>query len=151
MRKIIFLTALLTVLYGCGAKKTYEKTVETKLIDSTIRIKETLRTPPILSTLVIDEICDTTTQRPKKFNQSFVFNGDTLKLSLQNNQLRFEIEQLQKEIKRKDSIAVNNKQETVVKESTEIVRYRLDWRWILGALAVGFGIGFLRPWKYIKP
>lgn len=54
-------------------------------------------------------------------------------------------------------IEILTKYDTIFKERTkeviktvtkDQVKYRLDFRWIIGCLVIGFALGYLRPWRY---
>ena len=93
---------LLLLIVGCKTKQsTTEKVSEFK--SDTIYSKiETITRPPILSSLTINEICDTITGKPKEFNQLFIVGQDTLELSIENNKLKLNISQLEQLLKESD-------------------------------------------------
>jgi uncharacterized protein YcfL len=118
MEKIILILLFLT---SCKSSKSVEK-VETIKNDSLVIRSISTVQPNILSSLVINQICDTLTKKPKEFSQIFVIGEDTMAISLKNNNLNVEINQLKKILKQKDSvykskISIQNqsKKETIIK------------------------------------
>ena len=126
MEKIILILLLLT---SCKTTKSVEK-VETIKNDSLVIRSISTVQPNILSSLVINQICDTLTNKPKEFMQIFVIGQDTMAISLKNNNLNVEINQLKKIIKQKDSVFKNSI--SIQKESKKetIIKYRVP-RWAI--------------------
>ena len=57
------------------------------------------------------------------------------------------------------SVEILTKYDTIFKEKTKEViktvtknqvKYRTNWKWILGALVIGFALGYLRPWRVLR-
>jgi 2-phospho-L-lactate transferase/gluconeogenesis factor (CofD/UPF0052 family) len=118
MEKIILILLFLT---SCKSTKSVEK-VETIKNDSLVIRSISTVQPNILSSLVINEICDTLTDKAKEFRQIFVIGQDTMAISLKNNNLNVEINQLKRILKQKDSVYKNSisiqkelKKETIIK------------------------------------
>ena len=121
MEKIILILLLLT---SCKTTKSIEK-IETIKNDSLVIRSISTVQPNILSSLIINEICDSVTNKPKHFRQKFVIGKDTMLISLKNNNLNVEINQLKKIISQKDSVyksSINSKNKS--KKET-IIKYRI--------------------------
>ena len=121
MEKIILILLLLT---SCKTTKSVEKVENIKNDSLVIRSISTVQ-PNILSSLVINDICDSFTNKPKQFRQIFVIDQDTMAISLKNNNLNVEINQLKKIISQKDSVyksSINSKNKS--KKET-IIKYRI--------------------------
>lgn len=137
---------LLILAFGCKTKE-YVVSERTKT-DSLIIKTETIKAPVISDLLVIPDICDTITNKVTKFRKVFVVNGDSIELlTNEANELKFEIKTLEKDLHTKDSVYRSSLETD--KERVKKVKYRTDWRLILGALVVGGLIGFFRPWRLI--
>jgi 2-phospho-L-lactate transferase/gluconeogenesis factor (CofD/UPF0052 family) len=126
MEKIILILIFLT---SCKSTKSVEK-VETIKNDSLVIRSISTVQPNILSSLVINEICDTLTDKAKEFRQIFVIGQDTMAISLKNNNLNVEINQLKRILKQKDSVYKNSIsiQKELKKET--IIKYRVP-RWAI--------------------
>ncbi len=143
----LFLFLIVVLLTSCRAKKV-EKT-EVRQSDTLIVKKEQIKAPNLNHTLTIHEICDSITGEVVKFRDVFVIDGDSIEiLTNENNQLIRRIKANERVISEKDSI-ISVREEKAVSVS-EIVRYRIDWKWTLGTLAIGLAIGLIKPWRFIK-
>lgn len=143
---LLILLLCVVLLASCRAKK-IERT-EIRQSDTLIVKRETIRAPNLNHTLTVHDICDSITGEVVKFRDVFVIDGDSIEiLTNENNQLIRRIKAHERIISEKDSI-ISVREESVVNVS-ETVRYRIDWKWTLGALVLGLGIGLIKPWKYI--
>lgn len=137
---------LILVATSCGSKKKVFTSVS-KVTDSLIVKVEKVERPPLLSSLTIDEICDSVTNRPVKFKKIFVVKNDTIEISTIDNQLRFKFQAQSEVIKQmRDELRVKDSE---LKESSEKVKYHTDFKLLLGALIVGLVIGWVRPWRFL--
>ncbi|RDY57732.1 hypothetical protein [Flagellimonas nanhaiensis] len=137
---------LIFLLLGCKTKKQVLRT-EIRTSDTLIVKSEMIKAPVLNQALTIEQICDTVTGEVVRFKKVFVVDGDSIEiLTNDNNQLQVKISQLEKLVKQKDSIAsVKESENTMVSENTI---YKKDWRWIFSALAIGFSIGIIKPWRF---
>ncbi len=144
--KIILLIAL--VVCGCRTKKLVSKT-EIKKSDTLIVKTEVIKAPVLNQSLTIKEICDSVTGEVVRFKKVFVVDGDSIEiLTNENNELSIKIAQLEKTLKKKDSIArISDSKETSDVHETI---YRKDWRWIIGTFILGSVFGFFKPWKHLS-
>ena len=124
MEKIILILLLLT---SCKTTKSVEK-VETIKNDSLVIRSISTVQPNILSSLVINDICDSVTNKPKYFRQKFVIGKETMLISLKNNNLNVEINQLKKIISQKDSVYKNSISSQNQSKKETIIKYRIP-RW----------------------
>lgn len=103
--KYIFIYLIVFFFVNC---KTQKKVVEEKLSiiksDITHSSVETIKIPPIATSLTINEVCDSITGKPNDFKQIVVIGQDTLELSLENNDLRLKVNRLEQELSKTDSI-----------------------------------------------
>ena len=137
MTKIKYILLYLVFIFfvGCKpSKSVIEKVSETKS-DTLYNKVETVIRPPVLNNLTIFDICDTITGKPKEFRYKYIFEKDTLELSLLNNELNFSIDQIKLLQYKNDSLVriINSdkkesKQETVTKFKTP------KWNWIIMSL-----------------
>lgn len=140
------LILLLLLIGGCRAKKV-ERT-EIQRSDTLIVKKEVIKAPVLSQTLTFSEICDTITGLPRSVEYVHVVDGDSIQiLTTANNTLKLQIKARERTISEKDS-EVSRVREKLAQVS-EVVRYRIDWSWTLGALVVGLVIGLTKPWRYI--
>ncbi len=142
MKNIIRLFLVLALLSSCRSKKTVLDKIETVKSDTLIVKSETVVRPPILSSLTINEICDTLTGKPKVFKQVFVIDGDTLELSLKNNELTLYNNQLKKTISKKDSVYEALKSEVKQLRESVTIKYRIP----LWAILTIIGLGAYSLW-----
>jgi hypothetical protein len=127
--KVFVFAFLVFSASSCRTTKSVEK-VETIKNDSLVIRSISTVQPNILSSLVINQICDSVTNKPKEFRQIFVIGQDTMAISLKNNNLNVEINQLKKILKQKDSVYKNSI--SIQKESKKetIIKYRVP-RWAI--------------------
>jgi uncharacterized protein YcfL len=126
MEKIILILLFLT---SCKSSKSVEK-VETIKNDSLVIRSISTVQPNILSSLVINEICDSITNKPKQFKQKFVIGQDTMLISLKNNNLNVEINQLKKILKQKDSVYKSKISIQNQSKKETIIKYRIP-KWLI--------------------
>ena len=142
----LFLFLAVALLGGCRAKKV-ERT-EVQRSDTLIVKKEVIKGPVLNHSLTIHEICDSITGEVVRFEKVFVVDGDSIQLlTTANNTLKLEIRARERTISEKDSEISRIKEEA--SSTSEVVRYRIDWSWTLGALVVGLVIGLTKPWRYL--
>lgn len=128
--KIVLFYLLCLLVIGCASKKSLIEKVSEVKSDTIYSKIETITRPPILSSLTIEEVCDTITGKPKHFKQVFVVGQDTLELSIDNNNLRLNISQLEQIIKERDSIYKASKSETKTSLEENTVEYKTPkWCW----------------------
>lgn len=139
---------ILCVLLFFGCKTTEYRTSESRVIDSLIIKSEKVITAPILSSLTLNDLCDTLTGKPKEFDYRIITRwGDTTRVWNENNELQIAVSQQGDTIK--DLRDELKSKESFIKETSQKVKYRLDFRWIIGCLVIGFLIGWIRPWRWI--
>jgi uncharacterized protein YcfL len=126
MEKIILILLFLT---SCKSTKSVEKVQTIKNDSLVIRSISTVQ-PNILSSLFINEICDLVTNKPKQFKQKFVIGQDTMLISLNNNNLNVEINQLKKLISQKDSVYKSKISIQNQSKKETIIKYRVP-RWAI--------------------
>jgi len=137
--KVIALYLLVIFIMGCAAKKNVYRNISTKVTDTLILKTEVIKAPLLNSTLVIKELCDSITSKPKPFQQTFVVGKDTVFVKVDNNQLTFKVEQLEKEILRRDSVKLTSSKEVIDVTKKETIRYR--WAritWVFLSIIVVF-------------
>lgn len=131
-------------LSGCKTKKTTIEKVDTVKNDTLIIKSESVVSPPILSSLTIEEVCDTVTGNPKDFQQVFVIEGDTLELSIRNNQLKLYNNRLQRTISQKDSVLKVEYDRYRELKSSETIIYRTPFKiWVIMILMVLIIVGLI--------
>jgi hypothetical protein len=138
--KTILLYIFFVFAVGCKTKQTYIEKVSEKKIDSVYISTKTIETPPILSSLTINQICDTLTGKPKEFKQSILIGDDILELSIKNNNIKLDLERLKRTISKQDSVSRLELSNIHTEITSEIIKYRTDWRiiFILSSLIVLF-------------
>ena len=136
----------MVLLGGCRAKKV-ERT-EIRQSDTLIVKKEVIKAPVMNHSLTIHEICDSITGEVVRFEKVFVVDGDSIELlTTANNTLKLQIKARERTLSERDSEVSRVRKE--LREASEVVRYRIDWSWTLGALVVGLVIGLTKPWRYL--
>lgn len=147
MKNTIYILAIL-LLVGCRAKKETLK-AEVKQSDTLVVKSEVIKAPVLNQSLLIEQVCDTITGEVVRFKKVFVVDGDSIEvLTNANNELSIKISQRERELQKSDSTVQKLKEQ--LSSVSETIIYRKDWNWIFGALAVGFLIGFFRPWRFIS-
>lgn len=137
------------LLVSCRTKKEVLKT-EVKQSDTLIVKSEVIKAPVLNQSLTIHEICDSITGEVVRFEKIFVVDGDSINiLTDANNSLHIRINQRERDLSTKDSIIRVLRSQ--LKSVSETVIYKKDWKWIIGAAAIFFAIGFFRPWRFLKP
>jgi len=122
--KVFVFAFLMIFALSCKTTKSVEK-IETIKNDSLVIRSISTVQPNILSSLFINEICDSVTSKPKQFRQKFVIGQDTMLISLKNNNLNVEINQLKKIIKQKDSVYKNSISVQNQSKKETIIKYRI--------------------------
>lgn len=146
MRNYILILLVTILATGCKSKQVHR--TEVRQSDTLIVKKEVIKAPVMNHSLTIHEICDTITGEVVRFEKVFVVDGDSIELlTTANNTLKLQIKARERIISEKDSEVSRVRKE--LREASEVVRYRMDWSWTLGALIVGLVIGLSKPWRYI--
>ncbi|AGO48345.1 hypothetical protein Phi10:1_gp004 [Cellulophaga phage phi10:1] len=128
MKKLTIFASVLLIM-GCRAKKEVLHTISEKKIDS-VYIKKTKEvSPPILSSLVIEEICDSVTALPKQFKQVYIIKNDTIRVEVKDNNLQLDFNKVEALISQKDSIV--KVKESEIKELKETSKTTLVTNWRL--------------------
>lgn len=142
----LFLFLAVVLLSSCRAKKV-ERT-EVRHSDTLIVKKEVIKAPVLNHSLTIHEICDSITGEVVRFEKVFVVDGDSIQLLTDaNNTLKLQIKARERTLSERDSEVSRVRKE--LREASDVVRYRIDWSWTLGALVVGLVIGLAKPWRYL--
>lgn len=143
MKKLLIILLLFS---SCATKKNIQTSV-TKVTDTVYIKTETIKSPNISEAITIKELCKDSV--PVQFKKVFVIKNDTITVETQNNELMFKYNIAQSVIKQKDSVIKSR--ETLIKETSEKVKYRTNFKLILGTFLVGLVVGILlmvfRPWK----
>ncbi|AGO47301.1 hypothetical protein Phi19:1_gp011 [Cellulophaga phage phi19:1] len=128
MKKLAIFASVILMM-GCGTKKEFLHTISEKKIDS-VYIKTTKEvSPPILSSLVIEEICDSVTALPKQFKQVYIIKNDTIRVEVKDNNLQLDFNKVEALISQKDSIV--KVKESEIKELKETNKTTLVTNWRL--------------------
>ena len=137
--KVIGLYLMVIFIMGCAAKKNTYRNISTKVTDTLILKTEVIKAPVLNSTLVVKELCDSITGKPKPFQQTFVVGKDTVFINIVDNELLLNIDILEKEILRRDSVLRTSSKEVIDVSKKVTVRYR--WAritWIFLSIIVVF-------------
>ena len=120
--KIILLYLLTLIVIGCGTIKkkdiyfASEKKVDSVYYSSNIETK-----PPILSNLIIKEICDSVTNKPVQFKKEFIIKNDTVLVEIADNDLQISVNVAADVISKQDSlIKVQTSEIKELKESYKV-------------------------------
>ena len=137
--KIILFYLLALLAIGCGSvkKKSDIYTVSEKKVDSLYYSSNIETKPPVLSSLTINEICDSVTNEPVKFKKEFIIKNDTIVVETVNNELQISINLAEEIIKKQDSIIeVHDSQYKELKES-HTVKNKIPFKyWVALVLSV---------------
>lgn len=133
MKKYTFFIVLAVLLFsGCRAKK--ETVSITKVTDTLILKTEVIRRPPLLTTLTINEVCDTITGKAKEFRQTVVVGTDTLDLWMRNNELTVKNKKLEEITKNMESYKSNTSSITEIKKEKVYVWSTATWWFLVWAI-----------------
>lgn len=147
MKKLLYILLVMVALGGCKTKQSISEKVFIKESDSLILKTTAVESPPILSSLVINEICDTVTAKPKDFKQVFVVSGDTMELSIKNNELKLSVNRLKRDLEKT--------KEELSKKGTKLSSVTVDEKvrnvipfefWIALVVSILYGIGMTYLW-----
>lgn len=134
---IFFYAALALMMYctqSCASKKTVEKTVDIERTSISYAL-------PTSNILTVSQICDSITGKAVGFSTEIGTGTAKGKLSVEGGNLKLEI---RTDTVYRDSIIFKDR--TEIKAVTVVKK---DWDWILAALALGFVVGLLRPWRWV--
>lgn len=135
--KIVLFYVLYLLAIGCASKKSFIEKVSEVKSDTIYSKVETITRPPILSSLTINEVCDSITGKAKDFKQVFIVNGDTLELSIKNNELNIKVNQLKQELSKiKKDYKVSNSNTNTSKESKKVIVRTSFKVWVFLILSV---------------
>ena len=144
--KLAIAYLLLIFFASCKTKQSVSEKVFVKESDSLILRTTVLEQPPTLATLTINEVCDSVTSKPKDFKQVFVVSGDTLELSIKNNELilnvnrlKRQLEKTKEELSKKDSELVSISDKKIVHN---VIPFKY-WVWLILAILYGLGMTYL--------
>lgn len=145
----IVIMMYILLIASCRAKKE-AFTSETKVIDSIIIKSEVIKAPVLNDLLVIEQLCDSTTDKPVQFRKIYVIDGDSIEvLTNEKNQLVFKLNQKDKVISNKDSTI--RKLETELRESSEKVIVKRDLKsnviWFVIGMITCAALWIFKPWK----
>ena len=127
---------VLATLNSCKTKKEVLHTLSVSKVDSVYISRKIIETPPILSSLIINEICDSVTGKAKEFKQVFVVDKDTSTVEIKNNELIINFNLLNKKIREKDSIVkIRDSQIKELKE-TKVTKTATNWKLILILISI---------------
>lgn len=129
--KYILLYLVFIFFVGCKpSKSVIEKVSETKS-DTLYNKVETVVNPPILSSLVINELCDSITGKPKEFKNRVIIDKDTVYVEVVDNELNITVNRLKNIISKKDStykaelLKIRNS-----KETNKVKEVWNKWTWV---------------------
>lgn len=120
---LLFVMAL--SIGSCKSQAIPEKVEKTIQTDSVVRTSHSIVKVPVLSELVINEVCDSVTSKPVAFTKTVVVSGDTLTLWTENNDLRFKLSQAEQQLSKIDSML--NKENSEKLEQETIVVKQKQW------------------------
>ncbi|QQO97075.1 hypothetical protein Nekkels1_70 [Cellulophaga phage Nekkels_1] len=130
MKKIAIFASVILMM-GCRTKKEVLRTISEKKIDS-VYIKTTKEvSPPILSSLVIEEICDSVTALPKQFKQVYIIKKDTIRVEVKDNNLQLDFNKVESLISQKDSIVKVKESEIRELKETNKTTLVTNWRLVI--------------------
>lgn len=139
--KYILLYLFIVLIMGCRAKKNVVEKSSVIKSDTLYNKVETVISPPVLSSLVINEICDTITGKAKEFKNRVIIDKDTVYVEVIDNELNITINRLKNIMSKKDStykaelLKIRNSKETnKVKE----VWSKWTWFFLLALIACFF-------------
>jgi len=147
--KLILFYAFILFAMGCGTVKKNLHTVTTSVSDTLVVKTEVIKAPSLNSTLIIKELCDSITSEPKPFSQSFTVGKDTVFLEIVDNELLLNIEVLEKELLRRDSVE-RTSSKTVVDVSKKVI-HKIPfkfWIYLVISIAANILLGYLIIKKY---
>lgn len=126
----ILITWCILLLLGCKTKEKYITSIE-RVTDSIYIKTESIINPPILSSLIINELCDSVTNKPVQFKKVFVIDGDSIEiLTNKNNQLEINIKQLERLLSKKDSVGQFHSKDKEVVSKTIVTNTKRPWKLI---------------------
>lgn len=143
-----YLTLLGIILIGlnlsCTAKKELVHKSETIKSDTLILKTETIKSALINSSIVIKELCDSITKRPKDYKQVFVVAGDTIKLSIENNQLKLDIKRIESTISEwRDKYQKEYERRLEYDKNVKTIVKTTKWTWIFLMWAIVATVGLV--------
>ncbi len=144
--KLAIAYLLLIFFASCKTKQSVSEKVFVKESDSLILRTTVLEQPPTLATLTINEVCDSVTSKPKDFKQVFVVSGDTLELSIKNNELILNVNRLKRQLEKTKEELSKKESELVIVSDKKIVRNVIPfkyWLWLILAILYGLGMTYL--------
>lgn len=126
---------VLVTLNSCGTKKQVLHTISEKKVDSVYIKSTSIVSPQILSSLVINEVCDST-GKAKEFKQVFVVRKDTIKVEVKDNSLFLDFNRLEAITLKQDSVI--KVRETQIKElkETNTTKTRINWKLLLILISI---------------
>lgn len=139
--KAILLLILLT--FGCKSTKDIY-TVSEKKVDSLYYSSQIETKPPIASSLIINEICDSVTNKPVQFKKQFITKNDTILIEVVNDDLQIKYNFAQDTISKQDSII--KVQISELKESRKITKTKTPfkfWLYLIASIAVNILLTYL--------
>ena len=141
--KYLFLVILIS---SCTAKKELIQKSETIKSDTLVIKTETIKSPLINSSIVIKELCDSITNKPKDYKQVFVVAGDTIKLSIENNQLKLDIKRIESTISEwRDKYQKEYERRLEYEKNVKTIIKTTKWTWIflMWAIVATAGLVYL--------
>lgn len=127
--KYILLYLVFIFFVSCKTTSKVEKVSEIKS-DTLYNKVETVITPPILSSLTINDICDSITNEPIKLKKQIIIDRDTVFVEIVDNDLQIRYNIAQGERKRLDSLyRVSQSEIKELKETKETKKVWSNWTW----------------------
>ncbi len=130
--KIIILYIFFASFVGCKTKQVASK-VESIKSDTLIIKSKVIETPPLLSSLIINEICDSTTGKAVQFRKEFIVKNDTILIETVNDDLQIKLNIAEDIISKQDSI-ISVKDTQYSSEITNEKKVIPKWVWYVLAL-----------------
>jgi histone deacetylase complex regulatory component SIN3 len=120
---------------------------------------EQVKAPFLIGDFLIEQVCDTVEimvdgviykapPKVKNFDYETVIDSLKAVISLRNNVFSVNISQKERILSEKESTIQRQKERIERLESIE--KTSINLKLILGALVVGFAVGYLRPWRWVK-
>lgn len=155
---VYYLIVLLAIAIGsCKPKKNLVK-VDAKKSDTVIVKVEQVKAPFLIGDFRIEEVCDTVEvvvdgvvykapPKARDFDYETVIDSLKAVISLRNNAFSLNISQKDRILSEKELIVQKQKERIERLESIE--KTSINLKLILGALIVGFALGYFRPWRFV--
>lgn len=107
------------LLGSCGSRKKVQERFEVRKSDTLLNKVEVLKSAPVLSSLIVEELCGDSVQA-KEFVQRIVVEKDTIEIQVKDNRLEVVVDRLEQ--------VVHDKQQLISKSDREIIELREELR-----------------------